>query len=1216
MDVMTDEQGILGRDLGLDNPACPGRDLGLDNPACEFLPSDLEDIFKGDGSMCFSDDALAALNHAAYGHGSNAGCGLTHLNQSGQGHGLGPSHMHHDPLGHRNLNELADQLLHSQHQYQQQQQQQHHQQQHLPQNNSCDHQSPQNHQVHHHHSNRSPAQQQQSHNSSYCSISGQPGLPYDVYDNTLSTHTSLPESPPDSGSEPPYSPPDGNHHHQTMTADLKSTIPGSLPTLTQSMYLGNNNRLAGLGPTKAPPAYIGEPPKLSHLHQGGPSQLQQHHHPTQRGPMPFSSGLSMGQHITPLQIPPPLNHQILPAHLGSMSNIASQSTKKRKYAESPTGSLNTNMMHGMLSIKQEPPGAQFTSYMGECSGGDDDLPPYDIDSNGAFIDSTYQVIKWLPYLQSQWVILTDGDLKDLPTPQYRVDADKGFNFSVPDEAFVCQKKNHFQVTVHMRLHGNAKYIRTLEGVRKIENFFLHFYGVKMESQNQSIKIEQSQSDRSKKSFHPVKVDLTADQETKVTVGRLHFSETTSNNMRKKGKPNPDQRYFLLVVSLHAHSGDKDYMLVGSVSDRIIVRASNPGQFDSDVDVMWQKGQTQESVYHMGRVGVNTDHPDEAMTIHGNMRLTGHMTQPSDMRAKENIQEIDPKNQLQNVAKLRIYKYNYKEEYADHVGIPPENRQDTGVLAQEIQEVLPDAVQETGDVVLSNGETIENFLVVNKDRIYMENVGAVKELCKLTDNLEVRINQLEKMNQRLSKIKRFDSLKSTASSISSRSFATISTAGSAIAKCIGEVDQQSSKKSNVSGHPSRSNSSRNSSHSRMMSSSKLSLTSKLSQPLKNICTNRIRYVTIIALILIMAFCVAALAWLYILERQKPESSVPSLGNSQIYDHTSRVSHTNGTSVRTSNVITLSTHPVTSLQTTSTTTTTTTSSTTVTTARPATIAPFPTPAGSQPVLPPYPPCNEGFCESLCCPPPHEDENNIGNGENPPYVVGEGTGHKADHNDGDAEETVINNEISSRTTAMPQVATIVQLPNIGNYNPNGYNVINNLADNGLQYNVINHNLQNNIKRVYTLRKRRGADDAPRPTIRLVELDYTINDNFCIANGCQINNYSYYIPLNASFGYGLINLEFETTAMSYMALCDWRAMWTCPPPAPSSNDLSGATLQHTSRAQWSIRIGRNFRTLFRFKVIHPIKGHSVTTEEACMLESNEDYVVMTYYMQFQRQC
>lgn len=40
-----------------------------------------------------------------------------------------------------------------------------------------------------------------------------------------------------------------------------------------------------------------------------------------------------------------------------------------------------------------------------------------------------------------------------------------------------------------------------------------------------------------------RVELVSSQVTKVTVGRLHFSETTSNNMRKKGKPNPEQRYF-------------------------------------------------------------------------------------------------------------------------------------------------------------------------------------------------------------------------------------------------------------------------------------------------------------------------------------------------------------------------------------------------------------------------------------------------------------------------------------------------------------------------------------------------------------------------------------------------------------------------------------------------------------------------------------------------
>jgi myelin regulatory factor len=84
-------------------------------------------------------------------------------------------------------------------------------------------------------------------------------------------------------------------------------------------------------------------------------------------------------------------------------------------------------------------------------------------------------------------------------------ADKGFNFSTPDDAFVCQKKNHFQITCHVQMQGTPPvFITTKNGLEKILEFYIHFYGVKFETPNQQIRIEQSQPDRTKKPFNPVK----------------------------------------------------------------------------------------------------------------------------------------------------------------------------------------------------------------------------------------------------------------------------------------------------------------------------------------------------------------------------------------------------------------------------------------------------------------------------------------------------------------------------------------------------------------------------------------------------------------------------------------------------------------------------------------------------------------------------------------
>uniref|UniRef100_A0A8C5L9H4 Myelin regulatory factor-like protein n=1 Tax=Jaculus jaculus TaxID=51337 RepID=A0A8C5L9H4_JACJA len=417
-------------------------------------------------------------------------------------------------------------------------------------------------------------------------------------------------------------------------------------------------------------------------------------------------------------------------------------------------------------------------------------------SNGMPVDQCSPVLKWQPYQSVPWHSLLNSHYEKLPDVGYRVVTDKGFNFSPVDEAFVCQKKNHFQITIHIQVWGSPKFVKTQMGLKPIETFYLKAFGIKVEATNQIIAIEQSQADRSKKFFNPVKIDLLADQVTRVTLGRLHFSETTANNMRKKGKPNPDQRYFMLVVGLYAANQDQFYLLAAHISERIIVRASNPGQFENDSDALWQRGQVPESVVCHGRVGINTDAPDEALVVCGNMKVMGTIMHPSDRRVKQRIQEVDTNEQLRRIAQMRIVEYDYKPEFASVMGI-------------------------------------------NTDQIFMENVGAVKQLCKLTNNLEERIEELEIWNRRLAKLKRLSSWKSSASEASSARYGSRSVAPSSSQE--GSVSFSGKKQS---------------------------------------CPNWVFQTLVITLIAVMAFCALTIVSLYILSLKDQDQHASNLPLSNI------------------------------------------------------------------------------------------------------------------------------------------------------------------------------------------------------------------------------------------------------------------------------------------------------------------------------------------------
>lgn len=59
----------------------------------------------------------------------------------------------------------------------------------------------------------------------------------------------------------------------------------------------------------------------------------------------------------------------------------------------------------------------------------------------------------------------------------------------------------------------------------------------------------------------------------------------------------------------------------------------------DGDGLWQRGAAPDAVACHGRVGINTDAPDEALVVCGNATVMGRVMQPSDRRAKRNIREV-------------------------------------------------------------------------------------------------------------------------------------------------------------------------------------------------------------------------------------------------------------------------------------------------------------------------------------------------------------------------------------------------------------------------------------------------------------------------------------------------------------------------------------------------------------------------------------------------
>uniref|UniRef100_A0A1I8JLQ8 NDT80 domain-containing protein n=1 Tax=Macrostomum lignano TaxID=282301 RepID=A0A1I8JLQ8_9PLAT len=374
---------------------------------------------------------------------------------------------------------------------------------------------------------------------------------------------------------------------------------------------------------------------------------------------------------------------------------------------------------------------------------------------------------------------------------FSVQADKGFQFSGREGVWISQKKNHFQITCIVGVSGHQWAVPIAPShddessctVQLVRSFQLSLTAVRAESPFESppIALEQAEANRTRRQFVTQPLSLPGQGvRVRAVAGRLHFTSATLNNQRRRGELHPDQRFFRLAVGIDAvlESG-LAVPLCRQLSGRVIVRASNPGQFEASsataagtADAAAEQNSTTEEAQpaadgwrfpdkgvaaFAGRVGINTTTPGEALTVSGNLQLNGNLLQPSDARIKAIEDELQPADQLANISQLRIYNYRRLDGGPGGVGASHSSR-DTGVIAQEVAGVLPDAVRKSSTQLVPT--TGEPLLLVNKDRIYMENVGAVKQLGELTASLDKRIGELERMRSQLCRVR--DSLRAPAS----------------------------------------------------------------------------------------------------------------------------------------------------------------------------------------------------------------------------------------------------------------------------------------------------------------------------------------------------------------------------------------------------------------------------------------------------------------------
>ncbi len=217
--------------------------------------------------------------------------------------------------------------------------------------------------------------------------------------------------------------------------------------------------------------------------------------------------------------------------------------------------------------------------------------------------------------------------------------------------------------------------------------------------------------------------LNADDLELISGSNIFLSGNTSNGRVGIGTSNPAVK--LQVQSTGTGAENLVAFGNGTVNNGLFIRTDD-GNLQwglatlNERDLIFETDQTRRMTISgvNGKVGIGTASPSESLDVVGNITVSGDIISTSDVSIKENVKPI--LNPIEKVKELSGYTFN-------RIG---QDKRSVGLMAQDVEKVLPEAVSE-------NGEGVKSLAYGNLVALLVE---TVKEQQKQIDELREKLDK--------------------------------------------------------------------------------------------------------------------------------------------------------------------------------------------------------------------------------------------------------------------------------------------------------------------------------------------------------------------------------------------------------------------------------------------------------------------------------------------